>query len=127
MRNFRLALLIFADSCSSPILEPERSALLQEALADSKLQAVKSQLESRGLRLLGKRLTEGKLRVLQELGDFGGGWGSYTVIEGGRYSEICTSQWGYSYSCYSTAPALSLASTSLQQATFTGHRSRRSR
>lgn len=34
---------------SSPILEPERSALLQEALADSQLQAVKSQLERRGL------------------------------------------------------------------------------
>ncbi|MEM4284523.1 MAG: choice-of-anchor D domain-containing protein [Candidatus Caldarchaeum sp.] len=37
-----------ADSCSSPILEPERSVLLQEALADSQLQAVKAQLESRG-------------------------------------------------------------------------------
>jgi hypothetical protein len=37
-----------ADSCSSPILEPDRSALLQEALADSQLQAVKAQLESRG-------------------------------------------------------------------------------
>ncbi|MEM2126143.1 MAG: hypothetical protein QXQ53_07090, partial [Candidatus Methanosuratincola sp.] len=38
-----------ADSCSSPILEPDRSALLQEALADSQLQAVKAQLERRGL------------------------------------------------------------------------------
>ncbi len=37
------------DSCSSPILEPDRSALLQEALADSQLQAVKAQLEARGL------------------------------------------------------------------------------
>ncbi|MCS7197759.1 MAG: hypothetical protein NZ930_03650 [Candidatus Bipolaricaulota bacterium] len=37
-----------ATSCSSPILEPDRSALLQEALADSQLQAVKSQLERRG-------------------------------------------------------------------------------
>ena len=37
------------DSCSAPILEPERSALLQEALADSQLQVVKAQLESRGL------------------------------------------------------------------------------
>ncbi|MEM4382297.1 MAG: hypothetical protein QXX19_08725 [Candidatus Caldarchaeum sp.] len=38
-----------AASCSSPILEPERSALLQEALADPQLQAVKAQLERRGL------------------------------------------------------------------------------
>ncbi len=37
------------DSCSAPILEPDRSALLQEALADSQLQAVKAQLEARGL------------------------------------------------------------------------------
>jgi hypothetical protein len=37
------------DSCSAPILEPDRSALLPEALADSQLQAVKAQLESRGL------------------------------------------------------------------------------
>jgi len=37
------------NSCSSPILEPERSALLQEALADPQLQAVKAQLERRGL------------------------------------------------------------------------------
>jgi hypothetical protein len=36
------------DNCSAPILEPERSALLQEALADSQLQAVKAQLEGRG-------------------------------------------------------------------------------
>jgi hypothetical protein len=53
-------------------------------------------------------------------GDVGGGTGSYTVIEGGGHSEICTSQWGYTYSCYSTAPALSLSSTSLQLASFTG-------
>jgi hypothetical protein len=53
-------------------------------------------------------------------GDVGGGTGSYTVIEGGGHSEICTSQWGYTYSCYSTAPALNLSSTSLEVATFVG-------
>jgi hypothetical protein len=37
------------DSCSTAILEPDRSALLQEALTDSHLHAVKAQLESRGL------------------------------------------------------------------------------
>ncbi|MDW8031899.1 MAG: hypothetical protein RMJ29_08840, partial [Candidatus Bipolaricaulota bacterium] len=52
--------------------------------------------------------------------DFGGGWGSYTVIEGGDREMICTSQWGYNYSCYSTVPALGLASTSLQLASFAG-------
>ncbi len=45
--NFQ-PLSALGDSCSSPILEPDRSSLLQEALADSQLQAVKAQLESRG-------------------------------------------------------------------------------
>jgi hypothetical protein len=47
--NFQALNAQLGDSCSAPILEPERSALLQEALADSQLQAVKAQLERRGL------------------------------------------------------------------------------
>jgi hypothetical protein len=47
--NFQALSTQLGDSCSAPILEPERSALLQEALADSQLQAVKAQLERRGL------------------------------------------------------------------------------
>jgi hypothetical protein len=47
--NFQALSTQLGDNCSAPILEPERSALLQEALADSQLQAVKAQLESRGL------------------------------------------------------------------------------
>jgi hypothetical protein len=47
--NFQALTAQLGDSCSAPILEPERSALLQEALADSQLQAVKAQLERRGL------------------------------------------------------------------------------
>ncbi len=47
--NFQALSTQLGDSCSAPILEPERSALLQEALADSHLQAVKAQLERRGL------------------------------------------------------------------------------
>jgi hypothetical protein len=47
--NFQALNAQLSDNCSAPILEPERSALLQEALADSQLQAVKAQLESRGL------------------------------------------------------------------------------
>jgi hypothetical protein len=47
--NFQALNAQLGDSCAAPILEPERSALLQEALADSQLQAVKAQLESRGL------------------------------------------------------------------------------
>jgi hypothetical protein len=47
--NFQALSTQLGDSCSAPILEPERSALLQEALADSQLQAVKAQLEGRGL------------------------------------------------------------------------------
>jgi P pilus assembly chaperone PapD len=47
--NFQALNSQLGDSCSAPILEPERSALLQEALADSQLQAVKAQLERRGL------------------------------------------------------------------------------
>jgi len=46
--NFQALSTQLGDSCSAPILEPERSALIQEALVDSQLQAVKSQLESRG-------------------------------------------------------------------------------
>jgi len=46
--------------------------------------------------------------------------GSYAVLEGDYGPQICTSQWGYNYSCYSTTPALSVSSTSLQMATFTG-------
>jgi hypothetical protein len=42
--NFQALNAQLGDSCSAPILEPERSALLQEALADSQLQAVKAQL-----------------------------------------------------------------------------------
>ncbi len=45
--NFQ-PLSALGDRCASPILEPERSTLLHEALADSQLQAVRSQLESRG-------------------------------------------------------------------------------
>jgi hypothetical protein len=47
--NFQALSTQLGDNCSAPILEPERSALLQEALADSQLQAVKAQLERRGL------------------------------------------------------------------------------
>jgi hypothetical protein len=47
--NFQALNAQLSDSCAAPILEPERSALLQEALADSQLQAVKAQLERRGL------------------------------------------------------------------------------
>jgi hypothetical protein len=47
--NFQALNAQLGDSCSAPILEPERSALIQEALADSQLQAVKAQLEGRGL------------------------------------------------------------------------------
>jgi hypothetical protein len=47
--NFQALNAQLGDSCAAPILEPERSALLQEALADSQLQAVKAQLERRGL------------------------------------------------------------------------------
>jgi hypothetical protein len=47
--NFQALDAQLGDSCSAPILEPERSALIQEALADSQLQAVKAQLEGRGL------------------------------------------------------------------------------
>jgi hypothetical protein len=47
--NFQALSTQLGDNCSAPILEPERSALLQEALADSQLQAVKAQLEGRGL------------------------------------------------------------------------------
>jgi hypothetical protein len=47
--NFQALSTQLGDSCAAPILEPERSALLQEALADSQLQAVKAQLERRGL------------------------------------------------------------------------------
>ncbi len=47
--NFQALNAQLGDSCSAPILEPERSALIQEALADSQLQAVKAQLERRGL------------------------------------------------------------------------------
>jgi len=47
--NFQALSTQLSDSCSAPILEPERSALIQEALADSHLQAVKAQLERRGL------------------------------------------------------------------------------
>jgi hypothetical protein len=46
--NFQALNAQLGDSCAAPILEPDRSALLQEALADSQLQAVKAQLESRG-------------------------------------------------------------------------------
>ncbi len=46
--NFQALSAQLGDSCSAHILEPERSALLQEALADSQLQAVKAQLERRG-------------------------------------------------------------------------------
>jgi hypothetical protein len=46
--NFQALSTQLGDNCSAPILEPERSALLQEALADSQLQAVKAQLERRG-------------------------------------------------------------------------------
>lgn len=53
----------------------------------------------------------------QELGDFGGGWGSYTVID---REMICTSQWGYLYSCYSTTPRPALSDNQLQFATFVG-------
>jgi len=38
-----------AASCVTAILEPERSQLLQEALADSQLQAVRAALEAKGL------------------------------------------------------------------------------
>jgi len=47
--NFQALNAQLSDSCAAPILEPERSALIQEALADSQLQAVKAQLERRGL------------------------------------------------------------------------------
>jgi hypothetical protein len=47
--NFQALNAQLGDNCSAPILEPERSALIQEALADSQLQAVKAQLERRGL------------------------------------------------------------------------------
>jgi hypothetical protein len=47
--NFQALNAQLSDSCAAPILEPERSALLQEALADSQLQAFKAQLEGRGL------------------------------------------------------------------------------
>jgi len=47
--NFQALNAQLGDSCSASILEPERSALIQEALADSHLQAVKAQLERRGL------------------------------------------------------------------------------
>jgi hypothetical protein len=47
--NFQALSTQLGDSCAAPILEPERSALIQEALADSQLQAVKAQLERRGL------------------------------------------------------------------------------
>jgi hypothetical protein len=47
--NFQALSTQLGDNCSAPILEPERSALIQEALADSQLQAVKAQLERRGL------------------------------------------------------------------------------
>jgi hypothetical protein len=47
--NFQALNAQLSDSCAAPILEPDRSALLQEALADSQLQAVKAQLEGRGL------------------------------------------------------------------------------
>jgi hypothetical protein len=42
--NFQALNAQLGDNCAAPILEPERSALLQEALADSQLQAVKAQL-----------------------------------------------------------------------------------
>ncbi|MCI2429820.1 hypothetical protein LM604_04090, partial [Candidatus Acetothermia bacterium] len=38
-------------SCVSAILEPERSQLLQQALADGKLQTVRAQLERRGVQM----------------------------------------------------------------------------
>jgi hypothetical protein len=56
-----------ADSCSSPILEPNRSALLQEALADSQLQAVKAQLESRGFGIKAEEAQAVKLAGGQQL------------------------------------------------------------
>ncbi len=40
-----------AAELQAPLLEPERSKLLTEALPDARLQAVKTQLERRGLRI----------------------------------------------------------------------------
>ncbi|MCS6936040.1 MAG: hypothetical protein NZV61_00570 [Candidatus Bipolaricaulota bacterium] len=53
-------------------------------------------------------------------GGFGGGgnWGGY---EG---PQICTSQWGYSYACYSTTPILRMENAPVHIGTFVGQPAR---